>query len=84
VNTGFQVGSAVVLALVTAVISAGSGGGQSAHAQLEGYRPALLLVTGVALAGLVVTLVGAVLDRRKSPVSVPDYEYAAVDMLSTK
>ncbi|GAA0704239.1 MFS transporter [Kitasatospora atroaurantiaca] len=78
VNTAFQVGSAIVLAAATAVITAGSGGGESPQAQLDGYRPALLLITGVALIGLLVTLAGAVLDRRKAPVSVPDYDYPSV------
>jgi len=78
VNTAFQVGSAIVLAAATAVITAGSGGGESPQAQLDGYRPALLLITGVALVGLLVTLAGAVLDRRKAPVSVPDYDYPSV------
>ncbi|WP_078661233.1 MFS transporter [Streptomyces sp. NRRL B-24484] len=64
VNTAFQVGSAIVLAVATAVITAGSGGGQSPQAQLDGYRPALLLVTAVSLGALVVTLVGWALERR--------------------
>ncbi|WP_441248767.1 MFS transporter [Kitasatospora sp. McL0602] len=64
VNTSIQVGTALVLAATTAVITAGSHGGESPQAQLDGYRPALLLVTGVALLGLLVAVVGAVLDRR--------------------
>lgn len=81
VNTAFQVGSAVVLAVVTAVITAGSGGGETPQAQLDGYRPALLLVAGVSLAGLLVAVSGAVLDRRReraavAPPSVPDYDYS--------
>ncbi|GAA2748134.1 MFS transporter [Kitasatospora cinereorecta] len=92
VNTAFQVGSAIVLAVTTAVITGGSGGGQSPQAQLDGYRPALLLVTGVALVGLVVTLVGAALARRRpaEPVAVPDYRYpsapadTAVEVLSER
>ncbi|WP_371478031.1 MFS transporter [Kitasatospora sp. NBC_00315] len=78
VNTAMQVGSAIVLAVVTAVITAGSGGGHSAREQLDGYRPALLLVAGVALLGLLVAAAGAVIDRRRAPVgfAVPDYDYA--------
>lgn len=78
VNTAFQVGSALVLAAATAVITAGSHGGQSPQAQLDGYRPALLLITGVSLVGLVVTVAGAVLDRRRPPAPVPDYGYPPV------
>ncbi|MFI6448691.1 MFS transporter [Kitasatospora sp. NPDC050543] len=82
VNTAFQVGGAIVLAAATAVITAGSGGGESAQAQLDGYRPALLLVTGVALVGFVVAATGAAIDRRKRsiPVSVPDYDYPSADL----
>ncbi|MGW4897905.1 MFS transporter [Kitasatospora sp. NPDC004240] len=81
VNTAFQVGGAIVLAVVTAVITAGSGGGESAAAQLDGYRPALLLVTGVALAGFAVAVAGVLVSRRRRPgtVSVPDYDYPSVD-----
>ncbi|MGW4650771.1 MFS transporter [Kitasatospora sp. NPDC004289] len=75
VNTAFQVGSALVMAAVTAVITSGSGGGESAAAQLDGYRPALLLVTGISLVGFVVAAVGVALERRKAPVAVPDYDY---------
>lgn len=80
VNTAFQVGSALVLAAATAVITAGSHGGTSPQAQLAGYRPALLLVTGVALIGVSVTAIGAVLDRRRAAAvptaAVPDYDYS--------
>ncbi|GGV30906.1 hypothetical protein GCM10010495_54350 [Kitasatospora herbaricolor] len=77
VNSAFQIGGAIVLAVVTAVITAGSGGGESAQAQLDGYRPALWLVTAVALAGFAVAAAGVLADRRKRsiPVSVADYDY---------
>ncbi|MFI9276124.1 MFS transporter [Kitasatospora sp. NPDC052896] len=77
VNTAMQVGGALGLAAVTAVITAGSHGGTSAQAQLAGYRPALLLVAGVALIGLLVTAGGALLDRRRAAAAhpVPDYDY---------
>ncbi|KQV13374.1 MULTISPECIES: MFS transporter [unclassified Kitasatospora] len=77
VNTAFQVGSALVLAAATAVITAGSNGGQSPAAQLDGYRPALLVISGISLLGFLVTAVGVVLERnRKQPVAVPDYDYS--------
>ncbi|MEY9949464.1 MFS transporter [Kitasatospora sp. GAS1066B] len=77
VNTAMQIGNALVLAVTTAVITAGSHGGTSAGSQLDGYRPGLLLVTGVALVGLLVTATGALLDRRRAGTrhSVPDYDY---------
>ncbi len=58
-QTSFQVGGAVVLAIVTAVVDAG-GAGQlsSASAALKAYRPALGLITGVAAIGMLVALSG--------------------------
>ena len=58
VQTSFQVGGAVVLAAVTAVIQAGSGADTTASGVLASYRPALALVTGVAALGLVLSLAG--------------------------
>ena len=75
VNTAFQVGGATVLAVVTAVATAGTVGG-SRSAQLNGYHHALAVVTGVALLGLLITVAGAVRSRRAAePVRhpVPDY-----------
>jgi MFS family permease len=51
VQTAFQVGGAITLAVVTAVISAGGTATRPSQV-LAGYHPALVLVTGVALAGL--------------------------------
>jgi MFS family permease len=45
VNTSFQIGGAVVLAVVTAVVSSGGAG-------VDGFRPGIGVVTGVATAGL--------------------------------
>jgi len=58
-QTSFQVGGAVVLAIVTAVVDAG-GASQlsSASATLAAYRPALGLITGVAAIGMLVALSG--------------------------
>jgi MFS family permease len=58
-QTSFQVGGAVVLAVVTAVVDA-SGGSRiiSPTATLAAYRPALVLITGVAVIGMLVALSG--------------------------
>src|SRR5499427_3996768 len=57
-QTSFQVGGAIVLAVVTAVINArGADHTVSAHT-LAAYRPALGVITGVAVLGLAVTLTG--------------------------
>ena len=57
-QTSFQVGGAMVLAAVTAVIDA-RGANQVVSAQtLAAYRPALYVITGVAVVGLAVALTG--------------------------
>jgi MFS family permease len=58
-QTSFQVGGAVVLAIVTAVIDAGGASRlASAPATLAAYRPALGLITGIAAIGTLVALNG--------------------------
>jgi hypothetical protein len=58
-QTSFQVGGAVVLAIVTAVVDAsGAGGLVSPAATLAAYRPALILITAVAAVGALVALSG--------------------------
>jgi predicted MFS family arabinose efflux permease len=54
VQTAFQVGGAITLAVVTVVINANTHGTSTAQV-LAGYHPALLLVLTVALAGVVAT-----------------------------
>ncbi|WP_157260557.1 MFS transporter [Patulibacter minatonensis] len=55
VNTSFQVGGAVVLALVTAVVSANAVPGDQAAGIIDALRPATGLVMGVAILGVLVT-----------------------------
>jgi MFS family permease len=70
-QTSFQVGGAVVLAVVTAVIdAAGAGRALSPAATLAAYRPALILITGVAAAGTLVALSG--LRRRRDLAAAPE------------
>jgi sugar phosphate permease len=58
-QTSFQVGGAIVLAIVTAVIDAGAANhALSARATLNAYRPALTLLTAVAAGGLAVAVTG--------------------------
>ncbi len=58
-QTSFQVGGAVVLAIVTAVVDAGGANKiSSAPAVLAAYRPALALITGVAVIGMLIALTG--------------------------
>jgi sugar phosphate permease len=58
-QTSFQVGGAMVLAVVTAVVDAsGAGRVVSPAATLTAYRPALILITAVAAVGALVALSG--------------------------
>lgn len=66
-NTSVQIGGAIVLAVVTAVITANGGNHASAAALLAGFRPALSVVAGVSLTGLVVAATGLVRRRRPVP-----------------
>jgi len=69
-QTSFQVGGALVLAIVTAVVDAGGGASLSTPtATLAAYRPALFLITGVAAAGALVAISG--LRRGAAPAPVP-------------
>lgn len=65
-NTSIQVGGALFLAVITAVITAdGSAGTSSPQATLDAYRPGLAVVTVIALAGLLITLPGLRKQRRR-------------------
>ena len=67
-QTSFQVGGAMVLAVVTAVVDAGGAGRiSSPEAALAAYRPALVLITGVAAIGTLVALSGL-----RNPRALPD------------
>ncbi|MCW5254557.1 MULTISPECIES: MFS transporter [unclassified Streptomyces] len=56
-QTGYQVGAAVVLAIVTATMAADGDGGTSAT--LSGYHSGLYVVTGISVITMVLTLVAA-------------------------
>lgn len=69
-QTSFQVGGAIVLAVVTAVVDAGGANKVlSPAATLSAYRPALVLITAVAAVGMLVALSGL---RRSGGTRVPD------------
>jgi EmrB/QacA subfamily drug resistance transporter len=57
-NTSNQVGGAIVLAIVTAVISSQSKGVTTPAGMLSAYKPALGVVTGIAALGLIIGLTG--------------------------
>ncbi|MFF1610759.1 MFS transporter [Amycolatopsis sp. NPDC058278] len=68
-NTSLQVGGAIGLAVVTAVLTANGGREASPAALLTGLTPALSVVTGIAVLGLLVAISG--LAARKKPVAEP-------------
>jgi EmrB/QacA subfamily drug resistance transporter len=63
-NTSLQVGGAIGLAVVTAVLVANGGGRSGPQALLAGFTPALVVVTVFAVAGLVLALSGIRRRRR--------------------
>ena len=56
-----------MLAISTAVVSANAGTGTDASALLDGFRPAIAVVTGIAAIGLVVAFIGARIAVRAEP-----------------
>ncbi|SEF13722.1 Major Facilitator Superfamily protein [Jiangella alba] len=69
VQTSGQIGGAVVLAATTALVTAGSHSAEGMEAAtFDQFRPGLVLVTGVAIAGLAVM----VLRRRRDDDVEPD------------
>jgi EmrB/QacA subfamily drug resistance transporter len=70
-NTSLQVGGAVGLAVVTAVLVANGEGRTGPDALLAGFTPALVVITGFAVAGLGVALSGIV-HRRPAPARTDD------------
>jgi predicted MFS family arabinose efflux permease len=67
VNTSLQVGGALGLAISTAVISANSGGATHGQALLDGFQPAIVVVTIIAAIGLISALTGIRLVRGREP-----------------
>lgn len=70
-NTSIQVGGAIFLAVVTAVITAASHGADaSPQAVLDSYRPGLIVVTAIAATGLLSTLTGLRTRRTQETILV--------------
>ena len=71
-QTSFQVGGAIVLAIVTAVVDARGGNHLAAPASLlSAYRPALEVITGVAALGVAVALGGWLTARSQTDEELP-------------
>jgi len=71
VNTSFQFGGALVLAIVSAVISANTGADGSPGSVLDGYRAALVVPLIVAAISVGITATG--LSRKPAPTPAPQY-----------
>ena len=71
VQTSFQVGGAIGLAVVSAIITSQAGSSTDAAVILDAYRTALIVVTGVAIAGLAIALSG-LLPQREVAVATAD------------
>src|SRR6202453_1449954 len=81
-QTSFQVGGAVVLAVITAVIDAGGANSvTSPSATLSAYRPALYLITGIAAFGLLAAVPG--LRGRSTQLTEDVAEHAVIDIAET-
>jgi MFS family permease len=76
VQTSFQVGGAIGLAIVTAVVAAQAGGSTDPSTLLDAYRAAIGVAVVVAAIGLVVAVSGLVGERRSqlAPVAARDEE----------
>jgi MFS family permease len=71
-QTSFQVGGALVLAIVTAVVDAGGASRiVSAQATLGAYRPALAVITAVSALGALTALSGLLSARRQPAAPAP-------------
>ena len=70
VNTSFQVGGAIGLAIVTAVVSSNTGSGTDAASLLDGFKPGLAVVAGVSVLGLAVALAGVLAGARERRLAV--------------
>jgi ABC-type transport system involved in cytochrome c biogenesis permease component len=68
VQTSFQFGGALVLAIVTAVNSATVDGSRDPGVLLDGFQTALIVPVIVAAVGLAITLLGV---RAARPVPTP-------------
>jgi len=70
-NTSIQLGGAIGLAVVTAVVTSQAGAGGSPSDVLDAFRPGLAVATGVAGLGLLLALSGLLLrERHAQPAAV--------------
>jgi predicted MFS family arabinose efflux permease len=64
-NTSLQLGGAVGLAVVSAVVTSQTGAATDAQSVLHGFRPGIAVATGIGLLGVLVSMTGWVSERRQ-------------------
>jgi hypothetical protein len=74
VNTSLQVGGALGLAITTAVISANSGGAMAGPALMDGFQPAIAVVTAISALGLISAFTGLRVFKRRPALVVAHAE----------
>jgi MFS family permease len=80
VQTSFQVGGAIGLAIVTAVVAARAGGSTNPSTLLDAYQAAIGVAVVVAAIGLLVALSGLVSERRaRAALAAPGDEEPCLD-----
>ena len=79
-NTSAQLGAAVGLAVVSAVVTSRTGNATDATAMLQGFRPGIAVATGIGLLGLLVSVSGLANGRRRRRAAVTaELESASAD-----
>jgi predicted MFS family arabinose efflux permease len=63
-NTSFQVGGAIILAVITAIVTAKAGSSKDPSVVLAAYKPAIAVIAALAAVGFLVSLSGVVARRR--------------------
>ncbi len=69
VNTSFQVGGAIVLAVASAIVASQAGLSTDPQVLLDAYKPALAVIAGLSFVSLLVALSGVLTSQRQSAVA---------------
>lgn len=79
-QTSFQVGGAIVLAIVTAVVDAGGANRIVTSQVLSAYRPALVVITGISALGVAIALSGLPARRGRALPAEPRHHHVAASV----
>jgi EmrB/QacA subfamily drug resistance transporter len=75
-NTSFQIGGAVILAVITAIVTSKAGDSHDPSVVIAAYKPAIAVIAALAAVGFLVSLSG-VLARRRGTVDARGAESGA-------